>query len=216
MSATATPFTAQHLAYIAERTAGDDALLVQLKQAAAAAGIPAIWISPVQASLMAILLQLVGARQVVEVGTLAGYSAISMARALPPDGRVLTIELDPTRAAFAETWAARCGVAGRVKVVRGAGADVLGHIADGSIDAIFLDADKAGYIGYREHALRLLRPGGLFMADNAFAFGELFEPSPRDREVAAIRAFNDHMAAARGLRGIIVPVGDGLWVAVKE
>lgn len=216
MSAEPTTLTAAHFAYVAERTEGDDDFLRDLKAAAEAAGIPAIWINPAQASLMRILLRLNNASQVVEVGTLAGYSAISMARALPPGGRVASIELSPKHADFAEEWIARSDVADRITVIRGAGDEVLPHLEDGSVDAMFLDADKAGYISYREHALRLLKPGGLFMADNAFAFGELLDPEPKDGEVGAVRVFNDHMAAATGMTSVIVPVGDGLWVSVKD
>ena len=216
MSASPTLVTAEHFAYLAERTAGDDDFLRDLKAAAAEAGLPAIWISPAQASFMAVLLRLCGAKQVVEVGTLAGYSAIAMARALPPDGRVATVELDPKHADFAQEWVGRSDVAEKVTVIRGAGDDVLPHIEDGSVDAVFLDADKSGYIGYREQAVRMLRPGGLFMADNAFAFGELFAETPQDREVGAVRAFNDHMASTPGFSGVIVPLGDGLWVATKD
>ncbi len=216
MSAESTVVTAEHFAYLAARTAGDDDFLRDLKAAAREAGLPAIWISPEQASFMAVLLRLARAERVVEVGTLAGYSAIAMARALPPGGRLTTIELEPRHADFAEDWIARSDVADRVEVVRGAGDDVLPGVADGSVDAVFLDADKAGYAGYREHALRILRPGGLFMADNAFAFGQLFDETPTDREVGAVRAFNDHMASAPGFSGVIVPVGDGLWVAVRD
>jgi caffeoyl-CoA O-methyltransferase len=216
MSAEPTVLTTAHFAYVAERTEGDDDFLRELKAAALEAGIPAIWIEPAQASFMRILLRLAGVSQVVEVGTLAGYSAISMARALPEGGRVATIELEPKHADFAEEWIARSDVADRITVIRGAGDDVLPHLEDGSIDAMFLDADKAGYTGYREHGLRLLRPGGLFMADNAFAFGELFSQQPQDGEVQAVRAFNDHMAAAPGMTGVIAPMGDGLWVAVKD
>lgn len=214
MSTKSRPVTARHLAYIAEHTAGDDRFLTRLKCAARSAGIPAIWIAPEQASLMQILLRLVQAREVVEVGTLAGYSAIVMARALPNDGRVRTIEIDPQRVAFAESWAARSDVAGRVEVLRGKGLDVLPTLADHSADAAFLDADKGNYLCYLEHCLRIVRPGGLIMADNALAFGELFKKSPRDGEVKAIRRFNDRVAALRALRAIIVPLGDGLWVGV--
>lgn len=216
MSAEPTVLTAAHFAYVAERTAGDDEFLRDLKAAAQEAGIPAIWINPAQASFMRILLRVAGASRVVEVGTLAGYSAISMARALPAGGQVTTIELDGKHADFAEDWISRSDVADRITVLRGAGDDVLPGLQDGSIDAMFLDADKKGYTSYRTHGMRLLRTGGLFMADNAFAFGELLSDEPKDGEVGAVRAFNDHMAAASGMTGVIVPVGDGLWVAVKD
>lgn len=216
MSESSTVVTEAHFRYVAERTVPEDAFLQDLKAGAKDEGIPPIWIAPEQASFMQVLLKLARAREVVEVGTLAGYSAISMARALPPDGRVRTIELLDKHAEFAERWIARSDVAGRVAVHRGAGAEVLPSFAADSADAAFLDADKGSYPLYLAHAMRIVRRGGLIMVDNAFAFGELFAESPRDREVGAVRAFNDHMANAPGLHGVIVPIGDGLWVAVRE
>ncbi len=214
MSATSTRVSEAHFAYLAQRTRGDDDFLRELKAAAKQAGIPEIQIAPEQASFMAILLRLCGAREVIEVGTLAGYSAITMARALPPQGRVRTIEFAPAHADFAEAWIARSDVAGRVEVLRGAGADVLPGIEDDSADAAFLDADKRNYPLYLEHSLRILRPGGLVLVDNAFAFGQLLDPTPSDGEVGAVRAFNDHMARQSGVDAVIVPIGDGLWVGV--
>jgi len=216
MSETSTRVTDELFRYIAEHTTREDTFLADLKRAAAAEGIPSIWIAPEQASFMQILLRLAGARQVVEVGTLAGYSAISMARALPADGRVRTIEFDPKHAAFAEQWVARSDVAGRVEVHRGAGLDVLPAFAADSADAAFLDADKVNYPTYLEHCLRIVRSGGLIMADNALAFGQLLDPSYTDREVPAMRAFNDLMAKTTALQSVIVPLGDGLWVGVKR
>jgi predicted O-methyltransferase YrrM len=205
----------EHVRYLAARTQGEDDFLRDLKRAAQEAGIPPIWIAPEQASLMQILLRLTGARDVVEVGTLAGYSAIAMARALPPEGRVRTIEIDAARADFAESWVARSDVADKVQVLRGSGATMLATLADASADAAFLDADKGGYASYLEECRRIVRPGGLVLADNAFAFGRLFEVNPHDQDVNVLRAFNDHVAAQPWLQGIIVPVGDGLWVCVK-
>ena len=216
MSATSGAVSAEHFAYVAERTRGDDDFVRALKRAAVDRGIPAIWISPEQASLMQILLKAAGAREVVEVGTLAGYSAIVMARALPANGRVRTIELSGKHADFAEEWIARSDVAGRVEVHRGRGVEVLPRFADGSADAVFLDADKSSYSAYLEQALRIVRPGGLILVDNAFAFGQILDEHPTDGEVRAVRAFNDHMARVEGLHAVIVPIGDGLWVGVKE
>jgi predicted O-methyltransferase YrrM len=218
MSATGTLVTEQHFEYLTARTTPEDRLLVELKAAAREAGIPAIWISPAQASLMQILLRAARARIVVEVGTLAGSSAIAMARALPREGHVHTIEIDAAHADFAERWIARSDVAGRVTVHRGPGAEVLPvlPLPAGGADAAFLDADKAGYPVYLEHALRLVRPGGLVLVDNAFAFGQLFDEAPDDREVGAVRAFNETMAAERRLQSVIVPIGDGLWVGVRR
>jgi len=216
MSSESTTVTPEHFAYLAARTVTEDETLSSLKRDAEAAGIPPIWISAEQASLMQILLKLVGAREVIEVGTLAGYSALAMARALPEGGRVRTIEIDPERAAFAVRHIEASDVAGKVEVLVGAGADVLAGIADGSADAAFLDADKSSYPIYLEHSLRIVRPGGLIMVDNAFAFGQLFDETPSDGEVGAVRAFNEVMAACDEVHAIIVPVGDGLWVGVRR
>src|SRR5438093_9046948 len=194
MSEQSSLVTDQHFRYIAERTTPEDSFLKDLKRAATAEGIPSIWIAPEQASFMQVLLQAAGAREVVEVGTLAGYSAITMARALPADGRVRTIELEAKHADFAERWVAKSDVAGRVQVHRGKGMDVLPGFAADSADAAFLDADKGSYPQYLTECLRVVRRGGLIMVDNAFAFGELFAETPSDREVGAIRAFNDLMA----------------------
>ena len=216
MSEVSTLVSAEHFRYIADHTVREDAFLADLKRAAVAEGIPSIWVAPEQASLMQILLKLVRARDVVEVGTLAGYSAIAMARALPEGGRVRTIEINPRHADFAEHWVARSDVAGRVVVYRGTGKDVLATFAKDSADAAFLDADKSSYPIYLDECLRIVRRGGLIMVDNAFAFGQLLAEHPTDREVAAVRAFNDYMAGVKSLQSIIVPIGDGVWVAVKQ
>jgi caffeoyl-CoA O-methyltransferase len=216
MSETSTLVTNAHYEYIAGHTKGEDDFLRQLKDAARKAGIPPIWIAPEQASFTQILLRLARASQVVEVGTLAGYSAIVMARALPEDGRVRTIEIVPAHAEFARRWVAQSDVAGRVEVIEGPGMDVLPGFADDSADAAFLDADKKSYSLYLRECLRIVRRGGLIMVDNAFAFGELFAETPKDPEVTAVRAFNEHMAKVEGLQSVIVPLGDGVWVGVKK
>lgn len=210
------PVTRKHLQYVAERTRGDDDFLVALKEAAKVAEIPAIWINPAQASLMQIMLKLNGAREVVEVGCLAGYSAIQMARALPQGGRVRTIEISTKHAAFARDWISRSDVAGKVDVLEGTGVDVLATLASNSADAAFLDADKENYPRYLDECMRIVRPGGLVMADNAFAFGQLFDEVPQESGVHAVRRFNDYMAAKPGLHAVIAPIGDGCWIGVKE
>lgn len=216
MSDSPTLVTEDHFKYITERTRPEDAFLRELKIEARKAGIPPINVSWHQASLMQILLKLIGAKTVIEVGTLAGYSAIAMARALPKGGKVHTIEYLPKHADFARAWAAKSDVADRVEVHVGAGVDVLPKFKAGSADACFLDADKVSYPKYLDACLKIVRKGGLFMVDNAFAFGELFAKKPEDRETPAIKAFNDYMATKKELHGLILPVGDGMWCAVKE
>lgn len=208
--------TQAHFDYLRARTTQEDAFLRELREAAVREGIPAISICPEQGAFLQILLRLRGARDVVEVGTLAGYSAVWMARALPPGGRLHTIELSPKHADFAERWIAASDVADRVTVHRGRGADVMRTFAADSFDAAFLDADKSSYPVYLDEALRTLRPRGLVLVDNAFAFGELFADSPQDRETPAVLAFNERMAREPRVQAVIAPFGDGVWVGVKR
>ena len=216
MSERSTRVTEAHYAYRAARTNQEDTFLSALRKAASDADIPAISISPEQASFMQIVLRLCAARDVVEVGTLAGYSAIAMARALPEDGTVRTIEIDPRYANFARAWVTSSDVEKRVEVITGVGKEVLRGFASESADACFLDADKASYRDYLDECMRILRPGGLVMADNAFAFGQLLDENPTDPEVDGVKAFNDYIPRVAGLQSVIVPLGDGLWVGVKD
>ncbi|HLQ37917.1 MAG TPA: O-methyltransferase [Planctomycetota bacterium] len=216
MSKDSTALGSEHFAYITAHTTPEDRLLAELRTAAAAAGLPAIHIAAEQAAFLQILLALCKARDVVEVGTLGGYSAIAMARALPPGGKVRTIEFEPKHAEFARAWIARSDVNDRVEVLLGDGRQVLPTLAGDSADAIFIDADKQGYPTYLQQGLRIVRRGGLIMADNALAFGELLDGSSRDASVLAIRKFNDLVAATAGLRAVIVPLGDGCWVGIRQ
>jgi caffeoyl-CoA O-methyltransferase len=214
MSEYSTPVTADHFRYIAALTTPEDDFFRSLTDHARRAGIPPIWISPEQGSFMQILLKAMRAKEVIEVGTLAGYSAIWMARALPPDGRLRTIENSTERADFAKRWIARSDVAGRIEVFQGTGTEVLPRFQSNSADAAFIDADKEGYPLYLRECLRIVRPGGIVMADNAFGFGRLFDSD--DKGVVAMRAFNEIMNRESSLQSIIVPIGDGLWIGVKH
>jgi len=210
---TARPISSELLQYVSSHAATDDSFLTELKQAARQQGLPEIWIDAAGAAFLPVALAAIGAREVVEVGTLAGYSAIVMARGLPPEGRVRTIELSAEHADFAEEWIARSDVADRVELHRGRGLEVLRGFADRSADVVFLDADKPSYEAYLDEALRLLRPGGLMLADNAFGFGEILDERSADESVRALQSFNDRVARDDRLEGLILPLGDGLWFA---
>jgi caffeoyl-CoA O-methyltransferase len=116
-------------------------------------------------------------------------------------------------AEFAKRWIAKSDVATRIKVFQGDGKDILPSFAKDSADAAFIDADKSGYPVYLRESLRIVRRGGIIMADNAFGFGRLFEPS--DEGASAMRAFNEMMARENSLQSIIIPIGDGLWIGWK-
>ncbi len=206
-----------HLDYLRAHAPVEDPFLRQLRIEAREAGLPAIQIAWEQAFFLQILLRAAGARRVIEVGTLGGYSAIAMAMALPEEnGRVDSIEIDPARAAFAADQVARSAARDRVRIHRGAALEILPGFADASADAAFLDADKANYPAYLREALRIVRTGGLILADNAFAFGQLFAERPTEAGVEEVRAFNDLVPDVVGLRAMILPLGDGMWCGIKE
>jgi predicted O-methyltransferase YrrM len=161
-----------------------------------------------------VLLRAVGAARVLEVGTLGGYSGVWLARALPPHGRLTTIERDPRHAAVAREAFALAGVADRVTLVEGAALDVLPTLAPG-FDAVFLDADKEPLPRYFEWAMRLLRTGGLLLCDNAFFHGAAVDDTDRSAAADGVRAFNRLAASDPRLVATVVPVRDGLVVGVK-
>jgi predicted O-methyltransferase YrrM len=201
--------------YVEERFAQEDDVLVALRQALKDHGFPEIQVSSSTGRLLQLLVAASGGRRVLEVGTLGGYSAIWMGRALARNGRLTSLELDPRHAELARDFVARAGLSESVDVRVGDARELLPRLGpDGSFDVVFLDADKEGYVGYVQEALRLLRPGGLLLADNAFWSGRVLEEA-EDDATRGIQAFNEHLARESRLAGTVLPVGDGLAVAVK-
>jgi predicted O-methyltransferase YrrM len=139
-----------------------------------------------------------------------------MARALPPGGRLRTIEISDAHADFAEQWVRRSDVADRIEVLRGDARRILPRFETASADAAFIDADKEGYSLYLHECLRIVRSGGLLLLDNAFANGHLLDSSSKEPMAPIVRDFNDYMAGIRELQSIIVPLGDGCWMAIKR
>ena len=164
--------------------------------------------------LLAILVRATGGRRVLEVGTFVGVSATWIARALAPGGRLDTIEVDPERADRAEAWFRRAGLADRITVHRGPGEAVLPGFPDGAYDLAYIDADKTGYPEYLDHAVRLVRTGGLVVADNVLAGGDVGRPESEDSDrVSALRAFTAAALADPRLETTVLAVGDGVTLS---
>lgn len=175
-------------------------------------GLPAIQVGPSEGKLLTLLLRMVQAKRVVEVGTLAGYSAIRLARGLPADGHVWTCELEEKHAAVARDNIAKASEAQRITVVVGPAKQTLqGLERNGPFDAVFIDADKSNYDAYAEWAVKNLRPGGLVLVDNAYFFGRLLEDSA---DASAVRRC--HEVCAKGCDTVCVPTPDGLIVGIKR
>lgn len=200
--------------YIAGLFSAEDELLASLREEADRTGLPPISISADEGRLLQVLLTAIGARRVLEVGTLGGYSAICMARALPPGGRVLTIEIDDKHATFARRYVQRAELTDRIEVRLGRALDVLPALDGERFDAMFLDADKEPLPTYFEWALRLVRPGGLIIADNALWGGRVYDGDESDERTRGVREFNRRMSTDPRVLGIIVPTHDGVAVGV--
>ena len=200
--------------YIAGLFSAEDELLASLREEADRTGLPPIAISADEGRLLQVLLHAVNAARVLEVGTLGGYSAICMARALPPDGRLLSIEIEEKHATFARRYIDRAELGDRIEVRVGRALDVLPSLDGERFDAIFLDADKEPLPTYFDWALRLVRPGGLIIADNALWGGRVYDGDESDERTRGVREFNHRMATDPRVLGIIVPTHDGVAVAV--
>ncbi len=212
-----TPLNDHLVDYMNRLFPAEDELLHELRREADAAGIPPIQISSEQGAFLQVLIRATGTRSILEIGTLAGYSAINMARALPEDGRLTTIERDPMHAEFARRQIERAGLSEKVRVIVGAGVDVLERELAGSgpYDLVFIDADKPSYVRYLELVYPMVRTGGLIAGDNALSWGRIAEDDVDDPSVKGMQAFNRAMAAHPGLQSCIVPIGDGVCMGVK-
>lgn len=197
----------------ANRThAPHDPALERAFVAPALTGLPAIQIGPSEGRLLELLVKLVQAKRVVEVGTLCGYSTIRMARALPPDGRLWSIELDTHHAEVARENIAQAGLASRVDVIVGPAADRLPDLtAQGPFDIVFIDADKENYPLYGRWAAANLRRGGLLIADNAYLFGCLLDDDPT---AAQVRQF--HNDTRDHFDSVCLSTPDGLVLGIRR
>ena len=200
--------------YVRELFAREDATLRFVRQQTAARGLPQISLETNEAKLLQLLVRLSGAVRVVEVGTLAGYSGICIARALPARGQLITIEVSSLHAEVARAHFERAGLADKVKVLQGAGVQVLPTLTkDAPYDLMFIDADKGNYHNYLAWAADNLKVGGAVVADNAFWGGNIFNPKTADDQ--AMVAFNRTLAEHPQFDSTIIEVGDGIALGVK-
>lgn len=205
-------FDADILEFAARVHAPHDPALARAFDAPAAHGLPAIQLAASEARAVELFLRLAGARKVIELGTLAGYSALRIARALPLDGLLVTVEASDAHADIAEANLAAAALVVAVRVARGKALDVLPTLeAEGPWDAIFIDADKGNYDRYGRWAALNLRPGGLLLADNVYLFGRLLEDSA---EAEAMRRFHEESAAA--FDTVCLPTPDGLLLGIRR
>ncbi len=203
--------------YMVAHGHNDDPILSELGKETQALGRRArMQIAPEQGKLMTLLASAIGARRAIEVGTFTGYSAICIARALPPDGSLLCCDVSEEWTSIARRYWERAGVAARITLKLAPAADTLRALPMQPVfDFAFIDADKSGYLNYYEEILRRTRPGGLILADNVLRGGAVIDPARDDEDTRAVRAFNDFVVADQRVEMTMVSIADGLTIARK-
>lgn len=205
-------------AYVEDLFVTSDETLEAALRESRRAGLPEINVSPNEGKLLQLLVEIAGARRVLEIGTLGGYSAIHFARALPGDGTLISLEIDEHHAEVARKNVGRAGLSGKVEIRVGDAHELLAALlenGEGPFDLVFIDADKVGYPDYLDWALRLSRPGSLILGDNTIRGGSVLDP--RDATARATNEFNERVARDPGLSSIALPLIreyiDGLTIA---
>jgi caffeoyl-CoA O-methyltransferase len=176
--------------------------------------IPQMMVGRLEGQFLAFLVRATAARRVLELGTFTGYSSISMARALPDGGRIVTCDVNEETTAIARRYAEEAGVIDRIDYRLGPAIETIGKL-DGQFDLVFIDADKGGYVDYYEAALPRLADEGLILADNTLASGQVLEDDPGQMG-AAIKRFNDHVAADERVESVMLTIRDGVTLIRKR
>lgn len=208
--------------YLTQTLVGEDDALIGAVRESERAGLPAIQVAPNQGKLLHLLARMIGARSILEIGTLGGYSTIWMARALPAGGRLVTLEADPKHAEVARANFARAGLAGVIDLRLGRALDTLPKLAAeglGPFDLFFIDADKPSIPEYFDWALRLSHPGSLILVDNVVRKGAVADAASDDPNVQGVRRFNERVAreprvSATTLQTVGVKGYDGIAFAL--
>ena len=199
-------------AYLGALSPTEDEVLRRARERAARGSMPPV--APATGAFLRLAARWVGARAAVEIGSGAGYSGVWIARGMDPKGVLTTIESNPDHRRLARETYAEAGLAGRVRSIPGLALEVLPRLADRSYDLVFIDAAKHEYPEYLDHAMRLLRPGGVVLADNILWSGRVADPSARDPDTEGLREYARRAATDERLESLILPLGDGLAVSV--
>ena len=206
--------------YLLRTSLREPPLLADLRAETARLPMAGMQISPEQGQFMALLVETIGARRTIEVGTFTGYSALCVALALPADGKVVACDVSEEYTAVARRYWSRAGVAAKIELRLAPALDTLGKLlaegAAGGFDFAFIDADKREYDGYYEAILKLLRPGGLVAIDNVLWSGAVADPAKQDDDTRAIRALNEKLKDDPRISLSLLPIGDGLTLARKR
>jgi predicted O-methyltransferase YrrM len=206
--------------YLLDHSVHETAVQVALRAETAHLPMAKMQIAPEQGQFMALLVQLMGVTKALEVGVFTGYSALAVALALPPGGQLVACDVSEDYTAIARPYWHQAGVADKIDLRIGPAVDTLDQlIATGAIDSFdfaFIDADKSNYPTYYEQALQLVRPGGLIAIDNMLWSGQVADPDVTDNRTKTLRTLNDTIHQDNRVTASLVPIADGLTLAMKK
>ena len=209
----------QLLEYLRQNSVREPDVLRELREETQKLSNSGMQISPEQGQLMAMLVKLVNARKIVEIGTFTGYSSTVMALAMPEDSQLIAFDISEEYTRTARIFWKKAGVDQRVKLVLGNAKESLKDFLQTgeqeSVDLAFIDADKSSYAEYYECCLKLIRPGGLILVDNVLWSGQVADASNHDKDTEALRIFNAALSSDQRVDLFMVPIGDGLTIARK-
>lgn len=177
--------------------------------------LPQMLTGRLEGRFLKMMVQLVNARSVLEIGMFTGYSALSMAEGLPQDGKLVTLDLDPEYISFAKSYFDRSEHGHKIEVVEGPALDSLKKLK-GPYDLVFIDADKPNYLNYYEAVLPKLRTGGVILVDNVLYSGQVLDPYTQDVNARAIAAFNDFVAVDERVDRVLLTIRDGVYMLRKR
>ena len=205
--------------YIKSVSVREPAILAKLREETAKVPMAVMQIAPEQGQFMSLLVQLLGVKKTLDIGVFTGYSSLVVALALPDDGKVVACDIDEDCTAIASRYWQAAGVAHKIDLHIAPALETLDKlIAEGqsnSFDFAFIDADKRNYDNYYEQCLKLIRPGGLIAIDNVLWSGKVADPSDSDKRTIAIREFNQKLHQDSRVQISLVPIADGLTLALK-
>ena len=220
MTRTTLPLTERLHRYLLANSLREHPALEQLREETSRLPGAGMQIAPEQGQFMALLVELTGARRVLEIGCFTGYSALAMALALPPDGGLITLEANPEPVEVGRRAWAAAGVADRIEVRIGLALERLDELLQEdsaeTFDLAFIDADKKSYDAYYERALKLVRTGGLILLDNVLWGGAVADPADHERQTEVLRAMNAKLHRDERISLSLLPIGDGLTMALKR
>lgn len=210
------PLNEELYKYIVDTFAAEDDILKSVVSETEKNGMPLIQVSPENGKFLQLLMKIINAKHVLEIGTLAGYSTIWMARGLPDDGKLVTLEFEQKHAEVARNNFIKAGLENKIEIITGPALDSLDKLKGSKFDFAFIDADKVSYSAYFDMVIEMIRKGGIITADNTLRKGGVIDPDIDDEGTRAIQVFNRKVACDPRVESLLIPISDGVTVCLVK